>query len=274
MGYIKWQIAQTVMYDINSSFLYRFFCSALIDWLKMTNNRVAGWPRLVPKWLTFGLRLRWHRSVSWWSCLCRAPSAPRWTYSCPCQSDPNSLCIAVISTQSQLHWCRQGLEVGGTQFCVAPNFVLCPANAGAQLGHSDTAGNTEIVKITGVTSNAIGSTVCALTLLLHHVTATLERCSYVRCLMIDFSKAFDRVDHPTLLAKLNKLDLPPHAINWIISYLSGRSQILKCQGQLSARAEINTIVQGSGIGPMLFVVMESDLSTMSSVNILLKSRVY
>ena len=70
---------------------------------------------------------------------------------------------------------------------------------------------------------------------------------------------------------LNKLDLPPHAINWIISYLSGRSQILKCEGQLSASAEINTsIVQGSGIGPMLFVVMESDLNTMPSVNILLK----
>ena len=102
-------------------------------------------------------------------------------------------------------------------------------------------------------------------------SSTLERCSYVCCLMIDFSKAFNRVDHPTLLAKLNKLDLPPHAINWIISYLSGRSQIVKCEGQLSARAEINTsIVQGSGIGPMLFVVMESDLSTMSSVNILLK----
>jgi len=68
--------------------------------------------------------------------------------------------------------------------------------------------------------------------------------------MIDFYKAFDRVDHPTLLAKLDKLDLPPHVINWIISYLSDRSQILKCEGQLSASTEINTsIVQGSGIGP-------------------------
>jgi len=75
----------------------------------------------------------------------------------------------------------------------------------------------------------------------------------------------------TLLAKLNKLDLPPHAINWMISYLSSRSQILKCDGQLSANAEINTsIVHGSIIGPMLFVVMESDLSTMPSMNILLK----
>ena len=75
----------------------------------------------------------------------------------------------------------------------------------------------------------------------------------------------------TLLAKLNKLDLPPHAINWMISYLSSRSQILKCDGQLSANAEINTsIVHGSIIGPMLFVVMESDLSTIPSMNILLK----
>ena len=34
-----------------------------------------------------------------------------------------------------------------------------------------------------------GSTTCALISLLHHVTIMLERCSYVRCLMIDFSKA-------------------------------------------------------------------------------------
>ena len=94
--------------------------------------------------------------------------------------------------------------------------------------------------------------VCALTFLLHHVTAILERSIYARCLMIDFS---NRVDHRTLLSKLNKLNLPPHAINWIISHL--RSQILKCEGQLSASAEINTsIVQGSGTGSMLFVVME------------------
>ena len=31
------------MSDINSSFLYRFFCSALIDWLKMTNKLQSGW---------------------------------------------------------------------------------------------------------------------------------------------------------------------------------------------------------------------------------------
>ena len=65
------------------------------------------------------------------------------------------------------------------------------------------------------------STTCALNLTypMHCVTGLLERCSYVRCLMIDFSKAFDRVDHPTLLAKFDKLDLPAQAMDWIISIL-------------------------------------------------------
>jgi len=42
-----------------------------------------------------------------------------------------------------------------------------------------------------------GSTQCALTNMLHHVTTMLENCDYVivRCLMIDFSRAFDVVDH-------------------------------------------------------------------------------
>ena len=42
-------------------------------------------------------------------------------------------------------------------------------------------------------------TQCALTNMLHHVTTMLENCDYVRCLMIDFSRAFDVVDHPVLI---------------------------------------------------------------------------
>ena len=38
-----------------------------------------------------------------------------------------------------------------------------------------------------------GSTTCALTFFMHHVTRLLEEHSYVRCLLIDFSKAFDVV---------------------------------------------------------------------------------
>jgi len=46
-----------------------------------------------------------------------------------------------------------------------------------------------------------GSTTAAL----HQVTKMLEQNNYVRCLMIDFTKAFDTVNHIILLSKLIQL---------------------------------------------------------------------
>jgi len=43
--------------------------------------------------------------------------------------------------------------------------------------------------------------------------------AYVRCLMIDFSKAFDVVNHVVLLSKLEALKLPSFVFNWIVSFL-------------------------------------------------------
>ena len=42
--------------------------------------------------------------------------------------------------------------------------------------------------------------------------------------MIDFSKAFDAFDHAIFLSKLVKFDLPGFVINWICSFVTGRSQ--------------------------------------------------
>jgi len=54
---------------------------------------------------------------------------------------------------------------------------------------------------------------------MHHVSAMLENCEYVRCLMIDFSRAFDVVNHVIVLDKLSKLNLPDYIVNWIVSFL-------------------------------------------------------
>ena len=47
-----------------------------------------------------------------------------------------------------------------------------------------------------------GSTTCVLVDLTHTICMHLEQHNYVRCLMIDFSKAFDTIDHCILISKL------------------------------------------------------------------------
>jgi len=51
--------------------------------------------------------------------------------------------------------------------------------------------------------------------LFHHVTRLLESNDYVRCLCIDFSKAFDIVDHGVLAQNLAGLQLPEQIYMWI-----------------------------------------------------------
>ena len=63
----------------------------------------------------------------------------------------------------------------------------------------------------------------------------LENNSYVRCLLIDFSKAFDIAKHTIILSKLSALDLPSYVLNWIIAFLTDRTQVCKTtDGRFSA----------------------------------------
>lgn len=117
----------------------------------------------------------------------------------------------------------------------------------------------------------MGSKTCTFVYFMHHVTRMLETNSYVRCLLIDFSKAFDVVDHEVLVNKISKLKLPKFVLNWIISFLTGRSHITKTACSESSPLSINlSIVQGSGIGPTLYIILESDLKPKSNVNIIFK----
>jgi hypothetical protein len=89
--------------------------------------------------------------------------------------------------------------------------------------------------------------------------------------MIDFSKAFDTVDHVILLNKLTKFSPPAFVVNWICSYLTNRGQQCKFNGSVSDILKIClSIVQGSGIGPTLYLIMKSDLHTVSAINDIFK----
>jgi len=116
-----------------------------------------------------------------------------------------------------------------------------------------------------------GSTTCALVDLTYRIQLMLEKCKYVRCIFIDFSKAFDVVDHRILIEKLVSLHVPNFIVRWIKSFLTGRTHATKFNDRLSASAAINrSIVQGSGLGPALFIMFAHDLITLDELNYMLK----
>jgi len=116
-----------------------------------------------------------------------------------------------------------------------------------------------------------GSTTAALVSLTHTVAQKLESCSHVRCLLIDYTKAFDTINHSILFRKFLSLSIPSHIQRWIFHFFTGRRQAVMSGGEQSQWLPITrSIVQGSGIGPSAYVVYSMDLKTLSQYNSIIK----
>ena len=76
---------------------------------------------------------------------------------------------------------------------------------------------------------------------------------------LDLSAAFDTVCHSTLLSRLQySFGISGTALEWISSYISGRSQFIAAGGQKSSTQSLTFgVPQGSVLGPLLFTTYTS-----------------
>ena len=78
--------------------------------------------------------------------------------------------------------------------------------------------------------------------------------------LLDFSKAFDTVNHRLLLEKLKILGFSQNAQDWVQSYLTDRFQKVQVNNDSSSWVRIkNGVPQGSILGPLLFNILVSDM---------------
>lgn len=110
------------------------------------------------------------------------------------------------------------------------------------------------------------STADALLVFLDSAFASIEARQQILAVFLDFSKAFDTVDHEILLRKLEHVGIRGQIYAWFASYLENRKQFVCIGDERSPNTDINVgVPQGSTLGPLLFLLYVNDIVNVSSV---------
>ena len=95
---------------------------------------------------------------------------------------------------------------------------------------------------------------------INELAKSLDTGRQIDCILLDFSKAFDKVSHSRLLLKLDHYGVQGQNLRWIEAFLKDRTQEVVVKGECSDITSVTSgVPQGTVLGPALLQVYINDL---------------